>query len=333
MTMEMHQDLDDLITKKLTDNLTKKEQVVFEKWLGESPDHRTEFDYLSKIWNEKSREPKMINSGLKAKNIWSLAKNGPNNSFNISRHPPYNQYLKIAAMITIVLGAAIMFYRTWKPVEEDMVALHVDETVRSSSPSGSKTRVVLPDGSVAWLNSDSYVEFPKNFSNEARNIDLVGEAYFEVKKDSLRPFTVRSLGASTTALGTSFNISAFPENEIVEVHLITGRVLVNNVELTPGEGAFYNKTKEYIKVSAIDPNQVLGWKNGVLIFDGDDFPTFIKKIERWYGLEIIINGKPKAKWSVKGRFEKEYLTNVLNTVGFNKSFAYVLEGKKLEINF
>jgi len=332
--MDNYHDIDDLISKKLSEGLAENEQIAFEKWINDSPENKKEFEYLSKIWKEKSREPKLINSNLKARSIWDQAKNGSKGTYEKNTSIDYYQYFKIAAMIVVVLGVAFFTYRLNNTSEkEKTVELAIDEMVRSSSPSGSKTRVALPDGSIAWLNSDSYVEFPRNFSNESRIVDLVGEAYFEVRKDSLRPFTVRSFGANTTALGTSFNISAFPENKVVEVHLITGKVLVNNVVLKPGEGASFDRDKEFIKVSQTDRDKVLGWKDGILLFDGDDFPTFVKKLERWYGLDITVNGKPNKTWSVKGRFEKEYLTNVLQAVGFNKAFTYKLDDKKLEINF
>ncbi|MEQ6119138.1 FecR domain-containing protein [Reichenbachiella sp. MALMAid0571] len=331
--MNNYHDLDDIISKKLSEGLSEKEQAVFESWLEGSSENKKEFEYLSKIWKEKSREPKLINSELKARNIWDQAKNGSKGTFEKDTPINFYRYFKIAAMIVVVLGIAFFTYRFSVPNQQKTVEIASDEIVRSSSPSGSKTRVALPDGSIAWLNSDSYVEFPRNFTNDARIVDLVGEAYFEVRKDSLRPFTVRSFGANTTALGTSFNISAFPENEIVDVHLITGKVLVNNVVLRPGEGASFDRKNEFIKVSQIDTDQVLGWKDGILLFDGDNFQTFIKKLERWYGLDITVNGKPNKTWSVKGRFEKEYLTNVLQAVGFNKAFTYKLDDKKLEINF
>ncbi len=329
--MDRDHDIDSLVSKKLTDDLTKEEQKAFDHWLRQSPDNLREFEYLSDIWEEKSRERKLINSTLKAESIWREAKQHADH--NKKQRYFTSPYLRLAATIVVVLGV-VLIVNQWKDTSpQKPVLVAQSDVVRSESPSGSKTRVALPDGSIAWLNSDSYIEFPKNFSEDARLVDLVGEAYFEVRKDSLRPFTVRSLGASTTALGTSFNISAFPEQETVEVHLITGRVLVNNVELTPGKGAFYHRQNEYIKVSSINPEEVLSWKEGVLLFDGDDFPTFLKKIERWYGLEVDVTGKPKTRWSVKGRFEKEYLTNVLNTVGFNKSFTYTLKDKKLQIKF
>ena len=329
--MNEYQDIDAIISKKLSEGLSENEQTIFENWLEESLDNKKEFEFLSKIWKEKSREPKLINSALKAKNIWDQANGGSSATIKSDGRNNYYRYFKIAAMIVAVLGVSLIAYRSYQPVNQPIVELAVNETVRSSSPSGTKTRVVLPDGSIVWLNSDSYIEYPKGFSDEARIIDLVGEAFFEVKKDCKRPFTVRSFGANTTALGTSFNISAFPENRVVEVHLITGKV--NNVLLRPGEGVSYDKKREFIKVFEIDLDKVLGWKNGILFFDGDDFGSFVRKIERWYGVEVTVNKRPGKEWSVKGRFEKEYLTNVLETVGFNKSFSYKLNDKELRINF
>ncbi|MFY0653512.1 MAG: FecR domain-containing protein [Cyclobacteriaceae bacterium] len=331
--MKKYDKIDEFIAKKVSGVLSKKGNDELKAWMNESYQNAEEFELLERIWNEKSEEPKLINSEVRARHIWRQAKNSSYSGswkYFISK---YSNHFKLAAMIVVVLGLSFFIFDQIDSEKDKIAGLPSNELIRSSSPFGHKTRVSLPDGSMVWLNSGSYVEFRENFSHDSRTLDLVGEGFFDVRKDSLRPFTVRCNGVNTTALGTSFNISAFPENESVHIGLITGRVLVNNVELEPGEGANFDKSNNSIKVSKIDINKVLGWKEGTLIFDGDDFKTFKSKLERWYGVDVKVQGTPAEDWSVIGEFKKEYLTTVLNAVSFNKSFTYDLNDRQLQIYF
>src|SRR5690606_27703002 len=114
--------------------------------------------------------------------------------------------------------------------------------------------------------------------------------------------TAKSGNIYTTALGTDFNISAYPEENKIQIGLITGRVRISDerssksIVLTPNTGIMYNKSNEEMQEILIDPADVLAWKNGILKFDGEDFQTFVSRLEQWYGVKILVEGEPPHNW-------------------------------------
>src|SRR5690606_16871269 len=145
------------------------------------------------------------------------------------------------------------------------------------NPASERSRFTLPDGSLVWLNCTSSLRYLESFSGNERKVELVGEAFFEVMEDSLRPFIVYSGNLSTTALGTSFNVAAYPEKDMIEVALISGKVSINDhvrrdelMVLNPGMGMRYDRQTQKAIRETINADKVLAWKSGVLIFDGDN---------------------------------------------------------------
>src|SRR5690606_10278205 len=125
--------------------------------------------------------------------------------------------------------------------------------------------------------------------------------------------------------GTSFNVAAYPEKDMIEVALISGKVSINDhvrrdelMVLNPGMGMRYDRQTQKATRETINADKVLAWKSGVLIFDGDNFDDFKWKIERWYDVKISVQGKVPVDWQIRGRFDNEYLTSILEVISFNK---------------
>lgn len=164
-------------------------------------------------------------------------------------------------------------------------------------PRGGTYRVVLPDGTQAWLNADSRLEYPSVFTKDTREVSLTGEAYFEVKTDADHPFIVK-LPSSTTGegqgevrvLGTAFNIQAYPEDKNVITTLIQGKVQVNSKDkqlvLSPGEQALLNREGQLALNPHADLEQVVAWKNGYFRFDKADIYTIMEQLARWYNVTV-----------------------------------------------
>ncbi|WP_200975998.1 FecR family protein [Echinicola sp. 20G] len=242
---------------------------------------------------------------------------------------------KIAASITIVFLLSLLTFQLFKKVpKEDVIQEKI--FVTKSNPSGMKTKIRLPDGSMVYLNSESSITYPKDFISD-RKITLIGEAFFEVKKDSLHPFEVKSHRLITQALGTSFNIKAF-EKEKIEVALLTGKVSVSDkvtdqvLFLDPGEGAVVKGNSPSLKKQKIDIKFITQWMYGVLEFKKTPFPEIIKELERWYGVTITVKGDASAiKGS--GRFrDGESLDNVLDVLSYSMSFDYAISKNEVTIN-
>ncbi len=160
-----------------------------------------------------------------------------------------------------------------------------------STPRGGQYRVVLPDGSVVWLNAASSVTFPTAFVKE-RNVTMTGEAYFEVKTDAARPFTVRTeQGQMIQVLGTSFNINAYPDENIQRTTLLEGKIRVqknSGAKLPdPGEQVCLNVSTGAQSVVKADAAQTMAWKNGIFDLEGASLPEVMRQLARWYDIEVV----------------------------------------------
>lgn len=163
-----------------------------------------------------------------------------------------------------------------------------------STPRGGEYQVVLPDGTHVWLNSASSLSYPVEFAANDRRVKLTGEAYFEVAKNKDKPFYVTSNNAQVKVLGTHFNISAYADDDEVTATLLEGSVQVskNNSQslLKPGQQAQINNGTDMIRVSQANTNEVMAWKNGYFIFNDDNITTIMKKVSRWYDVDVEQKG-------------------------------------------
>jgi len=152
----------------------------------------------------------------------------------------------------------------------------------------------LADGTEVWLNAASSIKFPTAFNGNERRVEVTGEAYFEVAHNAAKPFRVASNGQLVEVLGTHFNVNAYSDEASVKTTLLEGKVKVsatgtNQVQyLTKGEQAALNKNE--FKVSKVNTEAVVAWKNGQFIFDNDDIQHIMRTIARWYNVDIEYKG-------------------------------------------
>lgn len=213
------------------------------------------------------------------------------------------------------------------------------KTIVKSTEKGIKSNFMLPDGTRVYLNSESRVTFSQPF--DTRNVLLVGEAFFEVAEDRANPFIVNSNGINVTALGTAFNIRAFPGEEKVNVMLIEGKVRVDMEKalgfdsklMNPGEKISIDVTDGAINHSKVDPHNDYAWKEGILVFRQVSFEKFVAEIERWYGVHVTVNTLPQKEWRFKGRFENESLQAVLESAVYTEGLIYSINGKEVQLTF
>src|SRR5690554_749769 len=246
-------------------------------------------------------------------------------------------WLKVACSVLFVGAAASIFLRLSSPIETPApIASEIAEMVTKYNPPGQKTKVYLSDGSTVFLNSDSKIEYAVDFVDN-RQIFLEGEAFFTVNKDSLHSFTVVAKGITTTALGTSFNVSIFVEDERVKVTLISGKVKVNkegkenHLVLSPGEESILSEQEQGFHKRQVDVNKSILWVEGILTFENTPFHEVVKLLERWYGVDIKIMGKTSQSLCSGTFRNNEILDNVLNVLSSSVGFEYQLSGKKITI--
>lgn len=163
-----------------------------------------------------------------------------------------------------------------------------------TTPKGGEYQVVLADGTKVWLNAASSITYPTVFSNKERRIKLSGEAYFEVAKDAQKPFYVNTANGQIRVWGTHFNISAYPDDEITSTTLLEGAVQVTKNQssslLKPGQQASISRGSDQISVTKAKIDEVMAWKNGYFIFDEDNIADIMKKVSRWYNVDVQYHG-------------------------------------------
>jgi len=240
-------------------------------------------------------------------------------------------YMKVAAVLLIplmVAGALIYSY-----VSDRQQLIQKESTSAGIfAPMGSRVSFSLPDGTKGMLNSGSRLDYSVPFTSD-RKVKLEGEAWFEVSKDEEHPFEITAGSSVVKALGTSFNISAYPAENYIEVVLNSGKVEYKNsisedgTILMPSERlvSYFGK----ISKSVVDPEKYNGWTEGKLVFRGDPMAEVARRIERWYNVKINIADKELEKYSFRATFQDDSLEDVLKFLSMTSPIRYKISKRKL----
>lgn len=173
-----------------------------------------------------------------------------------------------------------------------------------STPRGGQYQVVLPDGSKVWLNAASSIKFPSVFKGKIREVELKGEAYFEVAKNAAMPFKVKSTHAQIEVLGTHFNVRAYDDENDMKTTLIEGAVKITSGNLTnvlkPGDQAVLNGDNRMKVINDVDADIETAWKNGLFQFKDASIEEIMRQAALWYNLNISFEGEiPKRYYTGK----------------------------------
>jgi transmembrane sensor len=233
-----------------------------------------------------------------------------------------------------------------------------------STKNGSKTSLVLPDGTKVWLNSGSQLDYDKNYGNKLREVSLTGEAYFDVVKNPERPFLIHTSKMDVKVLGTAFNVKCYPNEKTTETSLVRGSVEITlkdrqeKIMLKPNEKLVINhddyrkdnaaeaavvkaatvkNEKPIISVSRLTllpaDNTVIetAWVQNRLVFNGESFEEVALKMERWYNVHIDFADEKLMDEKLTGNFEKETAVEALNALRLVATFTYTIKNDKIVI--
>lgn len=200
-----------------------------------------------------------------------------------------------------------------------------------STPRAGQYQVNLPDGTQVWLNAASSLRFPTNFSAaRERRVELIGEAYFEVAKDPKKAFKVSSAGQEVTVFGTHFNINSYPDEQNTYTTLLEGSVSVNETLLKPEQQSILNGKN--IKIVPADLESVMAWKMGYFRFDDESLESIMKKVSRWYDVEVEFQEPDLKELEFGGIVSRsEKVSKVLRMLELTTMRSFKLEGNKIII--
>jgi ferric-dicitrate binding protein FerR (iron transport regulator) len=195
---------------------------------------------------------------------------------------------------------------------------------------------VLSDGTVVWLNGESKLYYPSTFSGSTREVTLEGEAFFEVAKDSLKPFLIEAQQSLTQVLGTSFNVRAYEGEETVEVAVLTGKVAFKAQEvessqtlLLPGCSGIYHKSGNRVKKVKNEDENFLSWKTGTLTFGRTPLAKVAADLSRHYKKEIRIEDATISTLQITTSFSGQTLLQVLDEISLLLNISYQIEGDQV----
>lgn len=200
---------------------------------------------------------------------------------------------------------------------------------------GDHKKIILSDGSTVVLNSGSSLSFPKKFKGDVRKVTLVGEAFFDIKKNVDKPFVVNTDHVKIKVLGTSFNIKSYPEDEKTETTLVTGKVEVSqnkkkeSVLLEPSERATFYINNNNISVDSVNSKNIVAWQEGKLIFDNAPLKQVVSDLKRKYNVEFVIVSDSLLKYKYTGKFDNLTLEEVLELLKISSPINYKYENNKI----
>ncbi|HAZ03730.1 MAG: hypothetical protein A2W90_16895 [Bacteroidetes bacterium GWF2_42_66] len=270
---------------------------------------------------------------------------------------PYFEMTEMSGKPTLVLsdGSNVNLNKTESTVDyvsleqiivnEDSIIPVVNEGSKMETipnqllvPYGSRAKLVLSDRSVVWLNAGSRLVYPSVFTGKQREVLLFGEAFFQVEKDESKPFIVRTADYHIRVLGTQFNVSAYPGDAISQTVLTEGSIELNinesswfdrRVVLNPNELFSFSKKDNETKIQKVQPEEYVLWKDGIIKFENEDLSRVVKKIERFYNIQIKLGDPLDGSIKMDGKLNlKEDKYEVLHYVSKVARRKYVEVGER-----
>ena len=341
----------DLIAKYLVGKADQEDVKKLQRWLDVSEENRAFFHNMTSYWDAESgyfeKDAERVARQLAGK----ISKSGERlpaafSAIHRSERPSSRrklfilQRMAVAAILLVACGTAL-FFSVFRDTTSPPVENSVHYITRTTHP-GEKLNIKLPDGSSVKLNASSQLVFPERFSDSERNLTLTGEAFFEVAEDPDRPFSIRSGDISTTVLGTTFNVRAFPDEKDITVAVVSGRVEVSALKgeeaiptttlLTPNEMAVYMKAHHHMAKGNFDYMETVAWKDGIIYFKDADIYEILETLEEWYGVSFRVNRLLNRKKGFTVSYEDRSLETILEGLSFSYDFQFKIEDKIVHIN-
>ena len=318
------------IGKYLTGKETKEELGQLKAWINESDDHQKLFDSLKKEGNiaNSIEEFETFNQ----ERAW---KRYTERVHALSLQKMLSRW-RIAAVFFFLVGCAgILAYLNQASVSP----FPMDTYTTVSTQNGESSKVFLPDGTEVWINSGTNLSYNTNFAKDKREVKLTGQAYFQVARNEQMPLTVTCNELEVKVLGTSFDISAYPEDKNIVVVLESGSIQLQKAhnhsliqKLEPGEKAEFDTENRQLIVSKVDYYHYTAWKDGLLIFKDEPMRKVLEKLERWYDIEIEVKNEKVNQLIFNATIINESVEEIFDLMKFSCAINYrIIPSKSVEI--
>ena len=370
-----------LLAKKLTGEASPEELQELEMLLRRNPELHYPMQTLIDLWH--SGEPTRQAAAQSAFNRHldrmeklntSYSTGDPSSTSDDLAAMEYAPARKFRSFRTVLIASliAVTLASTWfflypghnrQPLSPNPAQAYAAPVLNEVvTANGSRTHLTLPDGTKVWLNAGSHLTYDKNYGSARREINLTGEAFFDVANNPQQPFIIHTPRMDVRVLGTSFNVKSYAADKTTEATLVRGSIAVSiknrpdetillkpnqklivTSDLTtlirhqPGQARATSDSTAQVSIRPPSYEQNTGamietsWVNNKFIFKDEDFGTLSKDLERWYGVSISLTDPAQADWRFTGNFEKETIRQALDALKLTAKFNYIIQGNQIQI--
>jgi ferric-dicitrate binding protein FerR (iron transport regulator) len=356
-------EIKELIALYLTDELLEAERQMLTDWINKNLDNKKFFDEMTSSWHfagtlkssmEEESHPAFSKLEFRIKESLRAQEDNENESQG-QKYKMLKRVLSVAA--TVLFAFLAGGFVTWFIMSGDRPLYLNPQTYQVVTPNGTHSELVLADGTKVWLNAGSTLTYTENYNIRSREVNLSGEAYFEVAKNTNKPFLVQSGGLQIKALGTAFNVKAYPDDKVLTATLIEGKIIVAGKSqkegrftytLQPKQNIAIAKSKESVvkNVTAEEPSLVssekavtpelenialesnvntilyTSWKDRRWVIERASFNDLAVMLERRYNVRIEFNPAEMEGISFTGIIENETLEQVIHILQLSAPLKY-----------
>ncbi len=337
--------IEELIIRYLSKDIREKELKELYVWIQDSEENKRQFFKLKNIHDSFQKAQLMDENEIEDSwNRMCSKINLPNNLPDTYRRKKtiYKALIQYAAviLITFTIGWSI---GKWKAT--DMQLSSIEEITFNEinvEKGGKPNTLILSDGSKVKLNAATIFRYPTSFSDQKREVFLNGEAFFEVAGNEQKPFVVNLKQQSITVLGTEFNVEAYHESTYSIITLLSGKIsletfnkkgeAISQLMLRPNQKVFFNFEDETVSLENVDASLSNVWINGEYKFKDEPLLLIVKRLEKYYDVNIHLEDENLKKIRYTGTFSlNQSIRDVLHIINYERQFVYKKTGKDVFI--
>ncbi len=351
-------DIEQILADYFTGCITEENLLKLDDWIKSSDENRAHFNSLKDAWIVSGTTTEI--SASNPDESWNTVKSkltitGSDENPQLNRTIYLRKYLYKAASWLLIfgLGAAVTWFISGRVKPSSVVS---DRLVEISVPLGARSKILMPDSTEIWLNAGTFITYNQDYGQNNRTINLTGEAYFNVARDKRHPFIVKTQSVTVTALGTRFNVKAYPDEKTISATLEEGKIDVRvtneigsneRILLLPNDKFIYHKqtqlTEKYTEsaedkiisegrrpikhkninvLSNVRTELYTSWKDSRWIIDRERLNTLAPLLERRFNLKFIFDDEQLKKYNFTGTIENETVDQILNALKLTAPLNY-----------
>lgn len=328
-----------LVSRHLAGEASVEEEQELQDLVNSSEEIRLRYEAVLSYWGKSKQREDIDVDHAYGKLLSRIHRDGKPVQIQTSRSVLSSWVVRLAASVVILLGLGLYFFNAlsdqafWVKLTWDM----------HENSKGERSKIVLADGSMVWLNAESKLTFPETFSSDTREVYLTGEAFFDVAKNPAKPFIIHLKNGDVRVLGTSFNVKAFEGDGTIETSVLTGKVAFipepqetkehrDTILLTPNQKAVYQKLSKITRTASTNSNEDRAWIDGTLVFKSERLDNIATILERTYGKKVILQSEAIKSCRITGTFRNNTLEEVIMLISQTRDYQYSITNEKLLIN-